>query len=200
MQRHGDQIDPYDSADVILATANDIPSPDDAISFLESKEVSGTKASQGTSFRFAVLHNSRRIGRSRLTESMTRVVRSAFSAAQTRLDKARGDYDSFLYLSTAGVRTDVDLAYGLGVAPLLAHNVYSHRIRCCCRSKAATARGSAVWWRCSTGGIRIRLVNLIKILHRSSVVVLAEIFSDRLIRGCSRLMKSWRFVALRRVR
>jgi 26S proteasome regulatory subunit N9 len=132
---------------VILATADEFACAEDALAFLESKEVGGAKifARQPEprdllSLRCVALWT--RLGdfeqalkglqevEARLSEASAHAVRSAFYAAQTGLDKARGDYDAFyahafLFLSTAGVAADAALAYDLCVAALLADNVCS---------------------------------------------------------------------------
>jgi 26S proteasome regulatory subunit N9 len=145
--RHSELIDPFHYADLILSVASEAPSPDDALEFLNRKSILSSKIFERNPqpkdlllLRCVRLHTEKtdyesalRIlldVESRITEATPLVVRSSFHAAQSHLDKARGDSDSFyshafLYLSTAGRITDAALAHDLCIAALLSDNVCS---------------------------------------------------------------------------
>jgi 26S proteasome regulatory subunit N9 len=140
-----DNIDPFHYADVVLVTSEEFATPAESIDFLNG--VKSRRPFNNTSqptdllcLRIVTLQTAMgdfevalklllEIG-ARINDQTALSVRSAFHRAQSSLDLARNDLDAFyenafLYLSTAGVKHDPELAYELCRAALLAERVCS---------------------------------------------------------------------------
>jgi 26S proteasome regulatory subunit N9 len=147
IQRNGDFLDPYHYARLILSVADEAPTPDLALEFLQSKDFQSARIFDRfpqwrilLNIRVAELHTQKGDYEqalkdlleieSRLGDGASLVIRANFHLAQSNLDKQRRDFDAFyehafLYLSTGQPGSDASLAYDLCVAALLADNVCS---------------------------------------------------------------------------